>query len=108
MKKEESFLTNLTKLYILISLHKEPKHGYRLMTEFEEGLGKKLSPGQIYPLLRAMKRDGLVSVSVEMYKRRERKVYALTASGKEQCKDLLEKLNRLIEIVPKHFLPAKR
>lgn len=99
MKREESFLTNLTKLYVLILLYERPMHGYELIIQFEHRLNKRLSPGQIYPLLNNMKNKGLVSVEVEYQGNRKRKVYSLTAKGERLSLNLLSTLKSILSIV---------
>mgnify|MGYP001595282726 CR=1 FL=1 len=64
MKTEESYMTNLTKLYILVLLHESPRHGYELMEELGKRTGKKPSAGQIYPLLKKLRIANLKSKKV--------------------------------------------
>lgn len=96
MKKEESFLTNLTKLYVLIALNKSPKHGYELMSDFRKITGKNLSAGQIYPLLSNMYSKGYLNVREEFEGQRKRKIYGLTSEGEEFHSDLMGKLDKLL------------
>ncbi len=95
MKKEESPLTNLTKLFVL-SLLSKPIHGYGLMKVFEARTGKRLSPGQLYPLLKRMERNGLVKHEDEYQGNRKRKVYTLTDKGSKKRKELKERLESII------------
>lgn len=95
-KTEESFLTNLTKLYVLIALHKAPKHGYELMADFFKITGKKLSAGQIYPLLSNMQKKGYVVVTLAYDGDRQRKVYKLTDDGVRFYNLLLSQLADLL------------
>jgi len=96
MKREESFITNLTKLYVLFILFKGPAHGYDIMKEFKAATGKVLSPGQIYPLLVAMQRKGFVEVSVKVEGKRQRKIYSLTDKGKDFANNLRAKIVRVL------------
>ncbi len=96
MKTEESFLTNLTKLYVLVALNKSPKHGYELMSDFLKITGKNLSAGQVYPLLNNMRRKGLVDVSVAYEGQRERKIYSLTDEGRKFRETVLGQLRDLL------------
>ncbi|MCK5698627.1 MAG: PadR family transcriptional regulator [Candidatus Aenigmarchaeota archaeon] len=96
MKTEESFLTNLTKLYVLVALHKSPKHGYELMSDFLKITGKNLSAGQVYPLLNSMRKNGLVDVSSAYEGQRERKVYSLTDEGRVFRETVLGQLRDLL------------
>ncbi len=96
MKREESFVTNMTNLYVLLILSRGPAHGYDIMKEFKSATGKTLSPGQIYPLFAAMQRKGFVEMSIKIEGKRQRKIYALTDKGKEFAGDLKDKIVRLL------------
>ena len=72
MKKEESFMTNLTKVYILTVLRENPRHGYEIIDELGQRTGKKPSAGQIYPLFRKMQKLGHVTVSCQNIGKKKR------------------------------------
>jgi len=97
MKAEESLLTNPTKLYTLLLLYESNRHGYEIIEEFMRRLEKKLSPGQIYPLLKSMMKKGFVEVYDEYNGKRKKKVYRITKEGQEICKDSVEKLKGLFD-----------
>jgi len=99
MKKEEFPLTNLTKLYTMLMLYESDKHGYEIIAEFMKRLGKKLSPGQIYPLLRSMMKKGLVDFYEEFQGKRKRKIYRLTSKGKKFCREAVSKLKEMFEVL---------
>ena len=99
MKTEESILTNPTKLFVMLMLHESDMHGYDIISAFKERLDKKLSPGQIYPLLKAMMSKGLVDFYEEYQGKRKRKVYTLTQKGKEECKESISKLKELFGVL---------
>ena len=92
MKVEELVITNPTKIYVMAFLHESPKSGYDLMLKFEGLLDKKLSPGQLYPLLKRMLDKGLVEFEVEYHGKRKKKIYRLTSAGKRECLELIKKL----------------
>ena len=96
MKTEESFLTNLTKLYVLIALFKSPKHGYELMSDFRKVTGKSLSAGQIYPLLSSMHQKGFVAISEQYEGNRKKKVYCLTEKGKKHKNEVMSQFSGLM------------
>lgn len=96
MKTEESFLTNLTKLYVLVALYKSPKHGYELMADFKKVTGKNMSAGQIYPLLSDMEKKSFVTVSEQFEGNRKKKVYSLTEKGKKHRNVLISQLGDLL------------
>jgi len=99
MKTEEDLITNPTKLFTLILLYERDMHGYEIMEEFMRRLDKKLSPGQIYPLLSRMLKKGLVEFYEEFQGKRKRKVYRLTEKGKEACKKAVRKLKNMFYLL---------
>ena len=97
MKKEESFLTNLTKFYIITMLREKERHGYEIIDELGKRVGKKPSAGQIYPLLGRMEKLGYVTVSSQNIGKKKRKIYKLTADGKAFSVGLLNKFSNIME-----------
>ncbi|GAA2991299.1 MULTISPECIES: PadR family transcriptional regulator [Streptosporangium] len=75
------------RLTLLALLAKEPAHGYELKQALEQIFGSAYpSPniGQIYVTLGRLEKDGLVrAVGVEQSNRPNKKVYHLTAEGRE-------------------------
>jgi DNA-binding PadR family transcriptional regulator len=75
------------RLLLLALLAKEPAHGYELKQALEQIFGNAYpSPniGQIYVTLGRLEKDGLVRVvDVEQSNRPNKKVYYLTAAGRE-------------------------
>ncbi|GAA5071632.1 DNA-binding PadR family transcriptional regulator [Thermocatellispora tengchongensis] len=76
------------RLPLLALLAKEPAHGYELKQALEQTFGGAYpSPniGQIYVTLGRLEKDGLVrAVDVEQSNRPNKKVYYLTAAGRER------------------------
>ena len=77
---------------VLKHLNKESLSGYDLMKSFET-VGKKPSPGYIYPLLKDLQNKKFISVK----KDKRRKVYSITKKGKELLKNLEDKHNQMIK-----------
>ena len=80
-------------------LHESPMHGYELRKRLNAALGafRALSYGTLYPCLRGLLDQGLISeASVTQHaaatagSKRARIVYELTADGKEQFQELLK------------------
>jgi len=97
MKKEENFLTNMTKFCILAMLREKERHGYEIIEELGKRVGKKPSAGQIYPLLRKMQKLGYATVSSQNVGKKKRKVYKLTADGKKFSTGLLNKFSDIMD-----------
>ena len=73
---------------ILGLLAKEPAHGYELRQRLAVALGPAggaLNPGQVYVTLSRLERSGLVrSETVGQSSQPDKKVYELTAAGRDQ------------------------
>jgi DNA-binding PadR family transcriptional regulator len=64
--------------------------GVEITVELEKRKGRKLSPGTIYPVLKKLKKDGLLTID-------ENKCYTLTELG---IKELKNRLGIFIKIFP--------
>ena len=102
----------MLELAVLGLLHEAPMHGYELRKQLHARLGtfRAFSWGSLYPTLRRLQRAGLIVETVPEERpaparasparadraarpgwgRRARRVYELTAEGKERLDDLLE------------------
>ena len=80
-------VTSIVRQPLLALLAKEPAHGYELKIALEQTFGAAYpSPniGQIYVTLKRLEADGLVrSQDVEQTTRPNKRVYELTAAGRE-------------------------
>ncbi|HCL3407584.1 TPA: PadR family transcriptional regulator [Pseudomonas aeruginosa] len=76
---------SLSKFFILSVLRERPMHGYEIAREVECSTKGCCAPteGTIYPVLREFEQGGYVSVHTETVAGRGRKVYTLTAKGRE-------------------------
>ena len=97
MKKDESFLTNTTKLFVLSTLGHKETHGYDMITKFKKKTGKNLSAGQIYPLLSKMMKEGYVSKKSIMDGLRQRNIYSLTSKGIQLKEDTIRQFKLIME-----------
>ncbi len=97
MKTEESYMTNLTKLYIFMLLQESPKHGYELIEELGRRTGKKPSAGQVYPLLKHLKKNGCIKLKSVVSGRKTKKVYSLTPEGRKLSSSLLTRFSDLMD-----------
>lgn len=89
-------ISSLIKLSVLLLLANEgKKHGYEIIKNIEKKTGKKISPGEIYPFLKNLKKYDLVVTKKSGT--REKKVYSLTKSGKIFVKEILNKFDTIID-----------
>jgi DNA-binding PadR family transcriptional regulator len=79
---------------LLALLAQEASHGYQVRARLQLALGplaEALNAGQVYVVLNRLEKAGLVaSRRVGQTDRPDRKVYALTAAGRERVMDWLE------------------
>src|SRR5215468_6755781 len=79
---------------VLALLAKEPSHGYQLRARLQLALGplaEALNAGQVYVTLNRLEKAGLVgSERVGQTDRPDRKVYELTAAGRERVTEWLQ------------------
>lgn len=99
MTRKKGLLTNLTRFFTLSILSENPSHGYKIMDELEKRLGKRPSPGQIYPLLKKLKKKELISQEIEKSGDRKRKVYSLTKDGREAYSRLVNRFNDVVSTI---------
>ena len=81
---------SLINLYVLHSLHREPKTGYDLLKEIEE-LTKGVwvpSKGTIYPMLRQLEEEGIITP--QETGARAKTIYALTEEGEVVLTEMKE------------------
>ena len=87
----------MLELAILGLLAEAPVHGYELRKQLRLRLGgfRMFSYGSVYPALRRLTRAGLIVEDAEQpesevaWSRRSRRVYRITAEGKERFAELL-------------------
>jgi len=96
---EKTQFTSLTKFYTLQLLKDGPMHGYEIMEELGKKIGKKPSPGQIYPLLKNFKRSGLVRQKVMMVGERGKKVYTLTKDGETAATRMMNSFSDIVSAI---------
>lgn len=79
--KRDLFL-GLVKLHILHHAGREPVYGAWLIEELRRH-GYTLSPGTLYPMLHGLETERLLSRERQVVEGRVRKIYRLTAAGRE-------------------------
>lgn len=89
-------INNIVKLYTLCLLATGPKHGYDLMKELGEKLGRKISASNVYPFLNTLRKNKLIKF--DKVGKRYKKIYNLTPEGKNFTKEMFTKFGDLIDI----------
>jgi DNA-binding PadR family transcriptional regulator len=84
-KKEivQRITKNLLDIQILRLINATPMWGYKIKKQIEALSGVKLRHGALYPLLNRMEREGFLTSQKQKQGKRTRKVYKITAKGKQ-------------------------
>jgi len=94
----DDLISDFSRFYILTILYEGPTHGYGIIRKFRSRVGKKISPGLVYPFLQRLEERGLVSQSSEMVGEKERKVHYLTEEGTALCNRLFQRFANLVSV----------
>jgi len=86
-------MKGLLDLIVLQFLSSQPMHGYQIITKIRKTFGVYFGPSTIYPLLNALERSGYVKSEWDMSNERPRKVYKLTAEGRNLLNFTEDSLN---------------
>ncbi|MCS7123887.1 MAG: PadR family transcriptional regulator [Candidatus Bathyarchaeota archaeon] len=86
-------MKGLLDLIVLQFLSGQPMHGYQIITKIRKTFGVYFGPSTIYPLLNALERSGYVKSEWDMNNERPRKVYKLTAEGRNLLSFTEDSLN---------------
>ena len=89
-------INNFVKFYTLCLLASGPKHGYELIKELEEKLGRRISASNVYPFLGSLRKSRLIRF--DKIGKRDKKTYYLTPEGKNFTRQMFNKFGDLINI----------
>jgi DNA-binding PadR family transcriptional regulator len=81
------------KFFVLMTLQKNPLHGYGIIKAIEDMSGHAPSAGVIYPTLQMLEDQGCVTMNEEDHK----KIYAITEDGRsflEKHREMVERLSK--------------
>jgi PadR family transcriptional regulator PadR len=94
------FKKGILDMLVLSLLRKRSFYGYELVQEISKTIN--ISQGTIYPLLRRLKKDKLVTTYLEESKKgAPRKYYRLTDRGKKRLREFLEEWSEFYRDVNK-------
>jgi DNA-binding PadR family transcriptional regulator len=94
----DDLVSDFARFYILTILYEGPSHGYDILRKFRNRVGKKISPGLVYPFLQTLEDKGLATHSSEMVGEKERKVHYLTEEGTSLCNQLFKRFANLVTV----------
>ena len=94
----DEFISDFSRFYILTILYEGPAHGYSIIRKFRKRIRKEISPSLVYPFLKQLEQKGLVEHTVKPIGEKEKKVFELTADGRELCTRLFKRFANLISV----------
>ena len=80
----------------MMLLYDGPRHGYSIMAEIQERLGRAVSPAIIYPFLASLSTAGYVTSRREREGRRLKILYTLTPQGRRFSERVFSRLSSII------------
>ncbi|MBI4177071.1 MAG: PadR family transcriptional regulator [Candidatus Aenigmarchaeota archaeon] len=83
------------RLNTLLLLNARPRHGYELIKDLEAFTGKRISSGQIYPLLKDLQKSGLVKIASRG--RRDKKTFSMTTNGRRTVSSAISRIGGLLD-----------
>jgi len=99
---DESILVNMivelrrgTQIISVLSQLEKNQYGYSLLQSLD-GRGVKMEAGTLYPLLRRLESQGLLSSEWDTTESRPRKYYVLSQEGKQILKQLKEEWKEIV------------
>ena len=96
MMAECEVATDLVRCTVMMLLYDGPHHGYSIMAELQERLGRAVSPAIIYPFLASLTEAGYVIPSREKEGRRLKILYTLTPQGRRFSERVFRRLSSII------------
>ena len=91
-------ISDFSRFYILTILYEGPAHGYQILSRFKKRVKKEVSRSLVYPFLKQLENKGMVKHTVKPVGEKERKVFELTAEGRELCTGLFKRFAELVSI----------
>ena len=80
----------------MMLLYDGPHHGYSIMVELQERLGRPVSPAIIYPFLASLSKAGYVNSKQQMEGRRVKILYTMTPEGRRFSERVFKRLSSII------------
>ena len=88
--------TDLVRCTVLMLLYGGPHHGYSIMVQLQERLGRAVSPAIIYPFLASLSKAGYVTSKQRREGRRLKILYTMTPEGRRFSKRVFRRLSSII------------
>jgi DNA-binding PadR family transcriptional regulator len=94
----DELVSDFSRFYILTLLYEGPAHGYQILSRFKKRVKKKVSPSLVYPFLQQLEEKGLVKHTMKPVGEKEKKIFELTAKGREMTTTLFKRFSELVSV----------
>jgi DNA-binding PadR family transcriptional regulator len=94
MSEENAF--DIIRSSIVLLLNEKPLHGYGIMKEAGNRIGKPVNPSILYPFLKQLERNKLVKSVKKPVGKKPKKVYELTTKGKELAVRIFKRISGMV------------
>jgi len=94
----EDFALDMMRSSIILLLSEKPLHGYGIMKEVEDRIDKPVNPSLLYPFLKKLEKNGLVKSTRKPVGLKPKKVYELTATGKELATRIYRRIASMVSM----------
>ncbi len=94
----DDLVSDFSRFYILTILYEGPAHGYQILSRFKKSVKKEVSPSLVYPFLQQLEEKGLVKHTLKPVGEKEKKVFGLTAKGREMTTELFKRFSELVSV----------
>ena len=83
---------------IILLLNEKNLHGYGIMKEVEDRIGRPVNPSLLYPFLKQLEKNGLVKSTKKPVGQKPKNVYELTTTGKELAARIYKRIASMISL----------
>ena len=94
----EDIALDMIRSSIILLLSEKPLHGYGIMKEIENRLGKPVNPSLLYPFLKQLEKNDLVKSTEKPVGQKPKKVYELTATGRELATRIYKRIASMVSM----------
>lgn len=94
----EDVALDMIRSSIVLLLSEKPLHGYGIMKEVKNRIGKPVNPSLLYPFLKQLEKNGLVRSTKKPVGQKPKNVYELTATGKELAIRLYKRIASMVSM----------
>ena len=97
-------------MLILVTLRREPLHGYAIAQRIQQNSDEllRVEEGSLYPALQRLLIEGWVSAEWGISARKRRiRIYTLTASGRKQLSREMKRVGRVIDGIVRVMRPSQ-